>query len=183
MAKQGIKDSLHYEIFIDILYAVVIGETIFEYGRELFDPLAISTLAMITVYIAIISSWLFWHKAITRYPHKNPIKILSRHNSALHLSSDDDRAFKLRSDIYWLYCSLSAVSHLGFVYKNGIWSKSRKAKEFIDKSIACVFHCCYPSTSPSFHRDFIHNFKLYLLISANRDDCGISGKRYCKSLS
>jgi len=69
---KGEQRNTHYEMFIDILYAVVVGEMIFTYGRELFDPLTIPTLAMVIVYIAIISSWLFWHRAISRYPHKNP---------------------------------------------------------------------------------------------------------------
>jgi hypothetical protein len=62
------ESKLNYRIFVNILYAVVIGETIFEYANELLS-VSISTLALVVVYTGIISSWLFWNNAIDKYPH------------------------------------------------------------------------------------------------------------------
>lgn len=74
MANSETEASRHYVLFIDVLYAVVVGETIFTYGEELFNSPSISTLALIVTYISIISSFIFWHSAISKYPHKKPYR-------------------------------------------------------------------------------------------------------------
>jgi hypothetical protein len=74
MANGETEASKHYVLFIDVLYAVVVGETIFTYGEELFNSLSISTLALVVTYISIISSFIFWHSAISKYPHKKPYR-------------------------------------------------------------------------------------------------------------
>lgn len=74
MANVETDASKHYVLFIDVLYAVVVGETIFTYGEELFNSPSISTLALIVTYISIISSFIFWHSAMSKYPHKKPYR-------------------------------------------------------------------------------------------------------------
>jgi hypothetical protein len=74
MANSETEVSKHYVLFIDVLYAVVVGETIFTYGEELFNIPSISTLALVVTYISIISSFIFWHSAISNYPHKKPYR-------------------------------------------------------------------------------------------------------------
>jgi cytochrome c oxidase assembly factor CtaG len=74
MANSETEASKHYVLFIDVLYAVVVGETIFTYGEELFNIPSISTLALVVTYISIISSFIFWHNAISKYPHQKPYR-------------------------------------------------------------------------------------------------------------
>lgn len=77
MATTETDDSKHYVLFIDVLYAVVVGETLFTYGEEIFGLFAsysISSIALIVTYVSIISSFIFWHKAISKYPHRNPLR-------------------------------------------------------------------------------------------------------------
>jgi len=77
MASGETEASRHYVLFIDVLYAVVVGETIFTYGEELFNLFSspsVSALALVVTYISIISSFIFWHSAISKYPHKKPYR-------------------------------------------------------------------------------------------------------------
>ena len=59
----------NYPAFIEVLYAVIVGESLFVYGKELFSPFLVSTWALVVTYMAIISSWLFWHAAVKLYSH------------------------------------------------------------------------------------------------------------------
>jgi hypothetical protein len=74
MANNEAETSKNYVMFIDVLYAVVVGETIFTYGKELFNSLSISTFALFVTYVSIISSFMFWHKAISKFHHKRPYR-------------------------------------------------------------------------------------------------------------
>jgi hypothetical protein len=72
MANTENRASRHYVSFIEVLYAVVVGETIFTYSEEFFSsPTTLSTFALFVTYCSIISSFIFWHGAIVEYPHKN----------------------------------------------------------------------------------------------------------------
>jgi hypothetical protein len=75
MANNEEKDSQKYVMFVDVLYAVVVGETIFSYGKELFSyPPTLATFALVVTYISIISSFMFWHNAISKFPHEKPYR-------------------------------------------------------------------------------------------------------------
>lgn len=69
------KPNLNYQNFINILYAVVIGETIFEYANDLLS-FSNSALALLCIYAGIITSWFFWNKAISKYPHEKQWRFL-----------------------------------------------------------------------------------------------------------
>ena len=65
------KPPNYYAVFVDVLYAVLVGETLFQFANEFLKPLETSTFSLSVVYIALFSSWLYWHKAVVKYPHQN----------------------------------------------------------------------------------------------------------------
>ena len=109
MANGETEASKHYVLFIDVLYAVVVGETIFTYGEELFNSPSISTLALVVTYISIISSFIFWHSAISKYPHKKPYRffvdiiVLIVYLGIIFNHSDIDTLFCGFVILYFLY--------------------------------------------------------------------------------
>lgn len=109
MVNSEVDTSKHYILFVDVLYAVVVGETIFAYGNELFSSLSISTFALVVTYVSIISSFIFWHSAISKFPHKKPyrffvdILVLITYLGIVFNHPNIDTLFKGFVVLYFLY--------------------------------------------------------------------------------
>ncbi len=74
------KDSLlnekltqHFVTFVEILFAVALGSSIWEFRTYLFHPnlQSPSFWALVSVYFTAVTSWIGWHKSTTKYPYTN----------------------------------------------------------------------------------------------------------------
>ena len=61
----------HFVTFVEILFAVVPGSTIWEFRTYLFHPNLQnpSFWALVSVYFTAVTSWIGWHKSTTDYPY------------------------------------------------------------------------------------------------------------------
>lgn len=78
--KSSHKDTLfnekltqHFVTFVEILFAVVLGSSIWEFRTYLFHPnwQSPSFWALVSVYLTAVTSWIGWHKSTTKYPYTN----------------------------------------------------------------------------------------------------------------
>jgi 5'(3')-deoxyribonucleotidase len=63
----------HFVTFVEILFAVVLGSSIWELRSYLFHPdwQNPSFWALVSVYLTAVTSWIGWHKSTTKYPYTN----------------------------------------------------------------------------------------------------------------
>lgn len=66
--------------FGEILFAVVLGASLIEFNEFLFPPVvsSLSFWALIVVYVAVITSWIGWHKSTSKYPYTDTILGMTR---------------------------------------------------------------------------------------------------------
>lgn len=65
---QGLSDS--YAALVDIVFAVVIGESVVRYGSWLLPPRpSVALLALGGVYVTVILSWTGYHRSLLKFPY------------------------------------------------------------------------------------------------------------------
>lgn len=67
------KLTQHFVTFVEILFAVALGSSIWEFRTYLFHPdwQSPSFWALVSVYFTAVTSWIGWHKSTTKYPYTN----------------------------------------------------------------------------------------------------------------
>jgi len=136
------KLTQHFVTFVEILFAVALGSSIWEFRPYLFHPdwQSPSFWALVSVYFTAVTSWIGWHKSTTKYPYTNSRAgyvrsildafIVATYVALLPFGSNVDKSFEVNGEKQSLGLYLwGFVAVFGLYYLSGLVRKAEYGEE------------------------------------------------------